>query len=130
MSSLILEVSAVLDSAHKLVSCVPEDHKCRNLHGHTYRVAVLIYTSGEEFVGKPVVVETGLVTAAVMKFDHCYLNDKFKALGKGWEGEETTIENLAIAIFMQVDKVLPKHAVVQSVRVQEGDGASVTYYAE
>ena len=127
---LELEVTAVLNSAHKLVSCVPEGHKCRNLHGHTYRVAVRLYTSDSEFVGKPVVVETGLVTDAIMQFDHCYLNDKFYALGKGWEGEETTIENLALAICTQVDKVLPEHTAVQSVRVQEGDGASVTYYEE
>ncbi len=127
---LELEVTAVLNSAHKLVACVPEGHKCRNLHGHTYRVAVRLYSADNEFAGKPVVVETGLVTGAIMQFDHCYLNDKFKELGKAWEDEETTIENIALIIYTQVDKVLPEHASVQSVRVQEGDGASVTYYDE
>lgn len=130
MSALVLEVSAVLDSAHKLIECVPEGHKCRNLHGHTYRVAVTLYTSAQDFIGKPVVVETGLVKDAIMQFDHCYLNDKFKELGRGWGDEETTIENLAFIIFTEVTKILPRHAAVQSVRVQEGDGASATYYDE
>lgn len=125
--SLVLEVLAVLNSAHKLVSCVPEGHKCRNLHGHTYRVAVSLYSGDAESDEQPVVVEAGLVTAAIMQFDHCYLNDKFEELGYR---EETTIEQIALVIDTEVRKILPEHAVVQSVRVQEGDGASVTYYDE
>ena len=127
--SLVLEVTAVLNSAHRLLECVPEGHKCRNMHGHTYRVSVHLFSSDSDMeVGsQAMVVETGLIKTAIMKFDHCDLNEKFAELGYK---EETTIEHIAQAIFSEVSAVMPQHVAIQSVRVQEGDGASVTYYDE
>lgn len=119
MPVLSLTVDAILDSAHKL-TCVPEGHKCRNLHGHTYTVQVTIERTVDTF--QDMIVETGLVQDAIMQFDHCYLNEKFKEVGVGQM--QTTIENIARVIMDEVDHILPDSAQVASVDVQEGFGAS------
>ena len=44
MPNMVVEKIFSFDSAHFLPN-VPEDHKCRNLHGHTYTVKISV--SGE-----------------------------------------------------------------------------------
>lgn len=122
MVVLHLEVEAILDSAHKL-TCVPEGHKCRNLHGHTYTVRVSLKSDARGVTD--MMVETGIVHAAIMQFDHCYLNDRFVELGHKDE-VATTIEGLAIVILWEVTQVIPANVKVHSVYVREGLGASVT----
>ena len=64
------------DAAHLLPN-VPEGHKCRNLHGHTYHLTVFI----EGPLKKPEgwVLDFGdlksVVNPILNKLDHAYLND-------------------------------------------------------
>ena len=64
------------DAAHVLPN-VPEGHKCRRLHGHTYRVR--IYVSGEPDDRVGWVMDFGDIKAAfepiLDRLDHYYLND-------------------------------------------------------
>jgi len=64
------------DAAHVLPN-VPEGHKCRRLHGHTYRVR--IYVSGEPDDRVGWVMDFGDIKAAfepiLARLDHYYLND-------------------------------------------------------
>lgn len=64
------------DSAHRLPN-VPEDHKCRRMHGHTYRVRI-------DFTGKMGAVSGWIIDYSVIKtawsnlkqqLDHRCLND-------------------------------------------------------
>ena len=121
MATLSLTVEAVLDSAHRL-TCVPEGHKCRRLHGHSYTVEVTVEGSTAT---KSLIVETGVVVDAIMQFDHCFLNEKF--VETGHEGRETTIEQIAMVIAIEVEKALPEDVGVATVYVREGFGASVVY---
>ncbi|WP_035066010.1 6-carboxytetrahydropterin synthase QueD [Nitratidesulfovibrio termitidis] len=69
-------VTLTFDAAHRL-PCVPQGHKCGNLHGHTFTVEV--HARG------PVGGETGwvmdfgdlkrLAKPVIDRLDHAYLND-------------------------------------------------------
>ena len=89
------------DAAHVLPN-VPEGHKCRRLHGHTYRVR--IYVSGEPDDRVGWVMDFGDIKAAfepiLDRLDHYYLNDI--------EGlENPTAEVLARWIWQRLELRLP-----------------------
>ena len=89
------------DAAHVLPN-VPEGHKCRRLHGHTYRVRV--YVSGEPDDRVGWVMDFGDIKAAfepiLDRLDHYYLNDI--------EGlENPTAEVLARWIWQRLEPRLP-----------------------
>jgi 6-pyruvoyltetrahydropterin/6-carboxytetrahydropterin synthase len=89
------------DAAHVLPN-VPEGHKCRRLHGHTYRVR--IYVSGEPDDRVGWVMDFGDIKAAfepiLDRLDHYYLNDI--------EGlENPTAEVLARWIWQRLEPRLP-----------------------
>jgi 6-pyruvoyltetrahydropterin/6-carboxytetrahydropterin synthase len=89
------------DAAHVLPN-VPEGHKCRRLHGHTYRVRV--YVSGEPDDRVGWVMDFGDIKAAfepiLDRLDHYYLNDI--------EGlENPTAEALARWIWQRLEPRLP-----------------------
>lgn len=106
------------EAAHRLPK-VSASHRCYNLHGHSYRVAL-------EITG-PVIEDTGFVLdffdiEEVFKpllkiLDHHYLNDV--------EGlENPTAENIAIWIWQ---KVKPNLGDLSLVRVYETDHCWVDY---
>jgi 6-pyruvoyltetrahydropterin/6-carboxytetrahydropterin synthase len=72
-----------------LTDSVPEEHKCRRLHGHSYRFKV--HVSG--MVKNGMVIEYDLIPGQeiVDRLDHRYLNDLFPF--------ETTSENLVRWIY-------------------------------
>jgi len=89
------------DAAHVLPN-VPEGHKCRRLHGHTYRVRVFVRGEPEERIGW--VMDFGDVKTAFQpildRLDHYYLNDI--------EGlENPTAEVLARWIWQRLEPRLP-----------------------
>lgn len=89
------------DAAHVLPN-VPEGHKCRRLHGHTYRVRV--YVSGEPDDRVGWVMDFGDIKAAfepiLDRLDHYYLNDI--------EGlENPTAEVLSRWIWQRLEPRLP-----------------------
>ncbi|MDH5634156.1 MAG: 6-carboxytetrahydropterin synthase QueD [Gammaproteobacteria bacterium] len=107
-----------VEAAHHLPN-VPEDHKCRRLHGHSFRIE--IHVSG------PVGEETGWVldfadikTAfepLYQQLDHHYLNEI--------EGlENPTSENIARWIWQHLKPALPG---LSKVIVQETCTAGCVY---
>ena len=112
-----IEKEFIFDSAHFL-PLVPENHKCRKLHGHTYRVTIAV--SGEinpqgwimDFAGIGDVVKP-----IVRSIDHTLLNSV--------EGlENPTAENIARWLFDRIKEKLP---VLAFVIVQEGESSRVIY---
>lgn len=89
------------EAAHRLPN-LPEGHKCRRLHGHSFRVEIHVRGPIREPEGW--IVDYADVKAAFRPFhemlDHHYLNEV--------EGlENPTSENLARWIWERVKPVLP-----------------------
>ena len=95
------------ESAHRLPH-VPERHRCFNLHGHSYRVELV--------VDGPVDAHTGFVVdffdieavfqPLLQQLDHHYLND-IPGL------ENPTAENIAVWIWQRTKPDLPLLACVR-----------------
>lgn len=106
------------DAAHVLPH-VPEGHKCRRLHGHTYTVRVYVGGEPDERVGW--IVDFGDIRAAFepirARLDHYYLNDI--------EGlENPTAEVLARWIWQRLEPRLPG---LSRVEIQETCTSGCTY---
>jgi 6-pyruvoyltetrahydropterin/6-carboxytetrahydropterin synthase len=92
------------EAAHRLPT-FPEGHKCRRLHGHSYRVDVVV--AGEVDPAQGYLVDFGDVRAACeplrQRLDHYYLNEI--------EGlENPTAEMLAAWIWQRLKPGLPQLA--------------------
>lgn len=89
------------DSAHFLPH-VPPDHKCRNVHGHTYHLKLFIEGTPDPEMGW--VIDFAdlkqLVDPVVKKLDHQLLND-IPGL------ENPTCERIAIWIWNAIKPALP-----------------------
>ena len=110
--------SFTFDAAHFLPR-VPEDHKCRRLHGHTYEVVVGLEGEMDPHLGW--VVDYGevgrVVDPLVRELDHRCLNDL--------EGlDNPTAEVLAAWLFQRLREALPQLA---DVTVRETPRTSATY---
>lgn len=98
------------EAAHRLPG-VPETHRCRRLHGHSYRVEIQMEGSVDPRTGFVVDffdIEAGF--ADIMDaLDHRCLNDV--------EGlENPTAENIAVWIW---DRLQPRLKLISAVRVYE-----------
>lgn len=115
MNIIEMTVDFAFEAAHWLPH-VSEGHKCRRLHGHSYKVAVT--------VAGPV-QHNGMVTdfanikdvvkPIIGKLDHSTLNDQHT---------NPTCENLCIAIWTDIGDQLPGLA---AVTVRETDHCSCSY---
>lgn len=90
------------EAAHRLPS-FPEGHKCRRLHGHSYRVDVVV--AGDVDPARGYLIDFGDVKAACepvrQRLDHYYLNEI--------EGlENPTAEILAAWLWSRLKPVLPQ----------------------
>ena len=106
------------EAAHWLPT-FPEGHKCRRLHGHSFRIEVVV--SGEVPAEQGYLLDFGaiaeIVQPLVERLDHRLLNDI--------EGlENPTAEQLARWLY---DRIAPSLAPLASVRVQETCTSAVTY---
>jgi 6-pyruvoyltetrahydropterin/6-carboxytetrahydropterin synthase len=106
------------EAAHRLPN-VSEQHRCRRLHGHSYRVELRLEGPVDPVTG--FVVDFFDVEAAfkplLERLDHYYLNDI--------EGlENPTAENIAIWIWERSRKALP---LLTSVVVFETADCSAEY---
>lgn len=76
MKKLVLTKEFTFDSAHRL-PCVPDGHKCNNLHGHTWKF--LVGVSGELNTQRGWILDFGdlkrIVDPVLQQLDHHYLND-------------------------------------------------------
>lgn len=113
--------SFTFDAAHWLPE-VPEDHKCRRLHGHTYEVVVGLEGATDPRLGW--VVDYGevsrVVDPVVRELDHRCLNDLAGL-------QNPTAELLAAWIFERLRPCLPQLA---DVTVRETPRTSAIYRPE
>lgn len=114
---MVIEKEFVFDAAHFL-PYVPQNHKCRRLHGHTYRVTLGIEGEVDE---KGWIIDFAAISEAMkplfQKIDHNLLN--------AVEGlDNPTAENIARWIFDNGKKVLP---FIAFVIVQEGASSRAVY---
>ena len=95
-------VDFTFEAAHWLPN-VPPDHKCRNMHGHSYKVTVTI--TGQ-VNNDGMVLDYANIKAATQPIinllDHHTVNDII---------ENSTAENLAIWLWNQLRGLLPVSAV-------------------
>ncbi|MEO6520805.1 MAG: 6-carboxytetrahydropterin synthase QueD [Mucilaginibacter sp.] len=106
------------DSAHFLPN-VPEGHKCKNMHGHTYHLTV--YVEGEILDHEGWVFDFGnlkeIMRPVLEKLDHHLLNDV--------EGlSNPTAELLAVWIW---DQVMPNVAGLIRIELKETISSGVIY---
>jgi 6-pyruvoyltetrahydropterin/6-carboxytetrahydropterin synthase len=109
--------SFTFEAAHRL-----PDHpgRCRDLHGHGYRVVVVCDAGVDPASG--LAIDFGDVKKVVREraidvLDHSYLNDRIAV---------PSAENIAVWIWRQLEGSLPLH----EVRVHETADCFVTYRGE
>jgi 6-pyruvoyltetrahydropterin/6-carboxytetrahydropterin synthase len=94
------------EAAHDLPT-FPEGHKCRRLHGHSFRFDVVV--EGEVNPAKGYLIDYGDIKKAaepvVRRLDHYYLNE-IPGL------ENPTSENLAKWIWDQLLPLLPELSII------------------
>lgn len=109
------------DAAHYLPN-VPEGHKCRAIHGHTYQVTI--------YMGGPVIAEIGWVIdfsevkmickPIVDRLDHSLLNE-IPGL------ENPTAENVARWLWQQIKSKMPG---LYQIELRETPTSGVIYEGE
>jgi 6-pyruvoyltetrahydropterin/6-carboxytetrahydropterin synthase len=106
------------EAAHTLPNA-PEGHKCRNLHGHGYRVDV--HVTGPVDKQRGWVIDFGEIVRAVApviaELDHHLLND-VPGLAN------STAEQIARVLF---DRIAPALAGLSAVTVWESDTSRAVY---
>jgi 6-pyruvoyltetrahydropterin/6-carboxytetrahydropterin synthase len=89
------------DSAHFLPN-VPDGHKCKNMHGHTYRLKVFIKGQPDPHLGWVMDFKElkDALSTVIDRLDHKLINDI--------EGlQNPTAENITIWIWRQIQPLLP-----------------------
>jgi 6-pyruvoyltetrahydropterin/6-carboxytetrahydropterin synthase len=106
------------EAAHSLPN-IPEGHKCRRMHGHSYRVD--IHVAGPINPESGWVMDFGEIKAAVEpvidELDHRMLNE-IPGL------ENCTSERIAVYLWERLGKILPA---LSAVTVWESDSARCVY---
>jgi 6-pyruvoyltetrahydropterin/6-carboxytetrahydropterin synthase len=109
------------EAAHRLPN-IPEGHKCRHMHGHSYRVD--IHITGEVDPEEGWVMDFGDVKSAVApvidELDHRVLND-IDGL------ENCTSELIAAYLWKRVKPALPA---LSAVTIWESESARCIYRGE
>lgn len=103
------------DAAHKLINY---HGKCENLHGHTYRLAVVLkgHPDDEGMVFDFVELKKYVSELVLSKLDHAYINDILP---------QPTAEYIGIWIFKTLDKPLKRdNCELYEVRVWETESSS------
>ena len=106
------------DSAHKLPN-VPDGHKCKNLHGHTYKLTVYLEGEIDEKLGWVMDFNElkQVMKPLLNRMDHHYLND-LPGL------ENPTSEVLVRWIWNQVQPALP---LLSKIELRETPTSGVVY---
>ena len=88
------------DAAHNLIKY---HGKCERLHGHTYKLAVILEGSiaqdGEDMIIDFCEISSIVKAKIISRLDHCYINDLIS---------QPTAENIAIWIWHELDHDLER----------------------
>ena len=90
------------DSAHFLPN-VPDGHKCKQMHGHTYRLRVILKGETDEHLGWIMDFKElkDAVAPVIERLDHKLIND-ISGL------QNPTAENITVWIWKQIRPLLPQ----------------------
>lgn len=121
MNIMIVFKSFKFEAAHYLPN-VPDGHKCKRLHGHSFRV--VIHASGEVDADVGWVIDFADIKKAfdpiLTELDHHYLNE-IPGL------ENPTSENIARYLWKRLSSNLPQ---LHQIDVHETCNAGCTYQGE
>ena len=94
------------EAAHFLPQ-VPKGHKCRNMHGHSYRVRIWIEAEVDPDMGWAIDFADvdSVMDPIIAPYDHTVLNDIME--------EVTTAENVAARIWRECSLQLPGHIEIE-----------------
>ncbi len=109
------------DSAHSLPH-VPDDHKCKRVHGHTYRLVLFIEGKLDDKLGwvMDFAEVKKVVKPIINQVDHYYLNDI--------EGlENPTCEIIAKWLW---DRIKPQLPLMTKIELHETPTSGVVYSGE
>jgi len=115
---MIIFKQFTFDSAHYLPN-VPETHKCRTIHGHTYQLTVFIEGGLDEHLGWVIDFSDmkNVIGDVIELVDHKFLNNI--------EGlENPTCELLAVWLW---DKIKPSIPMLQRIELNETPTSGVIY---
>ncbi|HBG62360.1 MAG: 6-carboxytetrahydropterin synthase QueD [Omnitrophica WOR_2 bacterium RIFOXYB2_FULL_38_16] len=118
-----LKIKGEFSSAHLLREY---DGKCKNLHGHNWKVDIEVYKKELDPIG--MVADFGFLKSKMNEvleiLDHRFLNDL-----DYFKQSNPTSENIAKYIYAEYAKVIDPIK-VKSVSVWESDSACVKYYED
>lgn len=141
MGMLRLSSVVEIDSAHYLKDY---DGKCANLHGHRWRVEVILEGRPDELDGAGMVCDFGVVKEILKRYDHAIIVkdtdvEEFKGLDLGILDRmievdfNTTAENLSVHWAEEIMLELLHRglkAKVKEVRVWETPNNLITYFPD
>jgi 6-pyruvoyltetrahydropterin/6-carboxytetrahydropterin synthase len=106
-----LRVETTFDAAHNILA---SNGKCERLHGHTWKIEILVIGEKEESTG--MVIDFNVLKANLQeiaeKLDHTYLNE-ITEIGN------PTSENISKYAFDYLKKAIPNWVKLEKVRVWE-----------
>jgi len=116
--------NVTFEAAHSL-PFLPKGHKCRKVHGHSYRVTIVVRGPVDEKMGW--VVDYAVIKAAWdnihKQIDHTNLNESMKT-------DHTTSERVAEWIYEHMNGSLQAPVHMDSVTVYETESSGSTYGGE
>ena len=116
-----IEKDFTFDSAHFLPN-VPESHKCRRLHGHTYKATIIV--EGELLADQQWIIDfaeiKSIVKPVIDRLDHHFLN-AVPGL------ENPTVERIAQYLYEEIKPLLP---LLSGIKVEETPTSRCTYHGK
>ncbi len=113
-----LMVEKTFSAAHQLV-----DYKgpCENLHGHNWKVQVIVQGTQLDHVGMLVdfKILKGHIHDLLKKLDHTFLNDKLEF--------SPTSEMLSKYLYGEMENRIPKNVTLKRVIIWESDNTCAAY---
>lgn len=115
-----IEKTLTISAAHRL-SHLDYDSKCKSIHGHNWKITVVVESPGLDHNG--MVVDFGVIKKSIMRLDHADLN----VVLTGWR---TTAEGIASALAAELEAIFlecENHPQVISITVEETEGNKACY---
>ena len=122
---VILKKEFSFEAAHFLPT-FPEGHKCRRMHGHSFKIVVRVRGEIDPLTG--ILIDFGDIKTVVKPYidllDHQCLNELGKSSGNVYLLNPTS-ENLAKWLFLEIKAQLP---ILESILVKETCTSECVYW--